>query len=94
MSMQIFSPVGEPETFQQKDRRPLRDASGARVGFVFNQHTSALSLWKLVEQEVADQLKPAATHRLYKTNTWAPAPQADIERLMRETDFAVVGVGA
>jgi len=31
--------------------------------------------------------KPASMHRVYKENTWAPAPKADVDRLAGETDY-------
>ena len=47
-----------------------------------------------LEEEIGRTLNPASMTRVYKTNTWAPAPRADALRLIEETDFALVGVGA
>ena len=94
MSIVMFSPVGQPEVVQRQERRTLASIAGKRVGYVFNQHISALSFWKLLEEQVGSHLKPSAVHRLYKTNTWAPAPKADVDALIQATDYAVVGVGA
>ncbi|HYC46672.1 MAG TPA: hypothetical protein VED01_14460 [Burkholderiales bacterium] len=94
MSIQIFSPLGQPEVVQRHAPRSLAAIVGAKIGYVFNQHTSALSFWKSLEAAIGEQHRPSAAHRLYKTNTWAPAPKADIDKLISETDYAVVGVGA
>lgn len=32
--------------------------------------------------------------RVYKSNTWAPAPRADALKVLEETDYVLVGVGA
>lgn len=94
MSILLFDPVCEVEAFERKAERKLGSLKGRRVGYIFNQHVSALSFWKALEQEIEKNLHPSAVHRLYKTNTWAPASRAEVEQLMRQTDYALVGVGA
>lgn len=94
MSILLFDPVCEVEAFERKTEHKLDGLKGRKVGYVFNQHVSALSFWKELEQEIEKNLHPSAVHRLYKTNTWAPAPRAEVEQLMRQTDYALVGVGA
>ena len=94
MTIQIFSPVGQPEIVRRHAPRTLGRIAGAKIGYVFNQHTSALSFWRSLEAAIGEQHGPPAAHRLYKTNTWAPAPKDEIARLISETDYAVVGVGA
>jgi hypothetical protein len=47
-----------------------------------------------LEAEVEQRFKPASMHRVYKENTWAPAPKADVEKLIEETDYVLVGLGA
>lgn len=94
MSIQLFDPVGEVEVVQRKSLHALETLKGTRVGYIFNQHVSALEFWKALEREVEDKLKPSYVCRVYKTNTWAPAPKADAARLLAETDYALVGVGA
>lgn len=94
MSIQLFDPVGEVEVVRQAPRRTLETLAGRRVGCVFNQHVSALAFWKAMEDEIERTLKPAAILRVYKTNTWAPAPRADATRVLEATDYVLVGVGA
>ncbi|OGA40039.1 MAG: hypothetical protein A3G24_25195 [Betaproteobacteria bacterium RIFCSPLOWO2_12_FULL_62_13] len=94
MSIQLFDPVGEVETVQRQAQRVLHSLEGKRVGCVFNQHVSALAFWKAFESEIRSTLKPSNICRVYKANTWAPAPRADANRVLEETDYVLVGVGA
>ncbi len=94
MTIELFDPVGEVEVVAQQVRRALPTLKGKRVGCIFNQHVSAIAFWKALEAEIDRTLQPASFMRVYKTNTWAPAPRADSLRLLAETDYALVGVGA
>lgn len=94
MTIQLFDPVGAVEAVQRQTQRALQSLQGKRVGCVFNQHVSALAFWKAMEGEVEKTLKPSNVFRVYKSNTWAPAPRADANRLLEETDYVLVGVGA
>ena len=94
MSLVLLDPVCEVETFERKVERNLASLKGRKVGYIFNQHISALSFWKALEEQIEKHLHPHTVHRLYKTNTWAPAPKAEVEQLIRQTDYALVGVGA
>jgi hypothetical protein len=94
MTIELFDPVGEVEVVAQKPQRILETLNAKRVGCIFNQHVSALAFWQALEEEIGRTLNPASMTRVYKTNTWAPAPRADALRLIEETDFALVGVGA
>jgi hypothetical protein len=55
---------------------------------------SALAFWKALETELEKTWRPSNVLRVYKSNTWAPAPRADAQRLLADTDYALVGVGA
>jgi hypothetical protein len=94
MSIELFDPVGEPEQFERVKPRTLAGLEGKRVGYVFNQHVSALAFWDGLEAEVGRILSPEHVTRVHKTNTWAPAPRVDAERVLAETDYVLVGVGA
>lgn len=95
MSIQLYDPVGEVEVVvQQKPLRALETLKGKRVGYIFNQHVSGLVFWKALEREIEAKFSPSAVHRVYKANTWAPAPKAEVDRMIRETDYVLVGVGA
>jgi hypothetical protein len=94
MTIQLFDPVGEVESMQRQPTRVLETLNGRRLGCVFNQHVSAIAFWKAMEREIAKTLQPSHVLRVYKSNTWAPAPRADANRVLEETDYVLVGVGA
>jgi hypothetical protein len=94
MTTQLFDPVGEVEAVQRQAERTLASLKGKRVGCVFNQHVSALAFWKAMESELDKTLNPSNIFRVYKANTWAPAPRVDANRVLEETDYVLVGVGA
>jgi hypothetical protein len=94
MTIELFDPVGDVEVAQQRPQRLLETLTGKRVGCVFNQHVSAQAFWTAMEAEIGNTLQPSTVSRIYKSNTWAPAPRADALRLADETDFVLVGVGA
>ena len=94
MTLQLFDPVGEVEAVQRQEQRTLRSLNGRRVACVFNQHVSALAFWKAMENEIEKTLKPSNIFRVYKANTWAPAPRADANRVLEQADYVLVGVGA
>jgi hypothetical protein len=94
MPIQMLDPVGDVETVARTKEKPLDGLNGRRVGYVFNQHVTALGFWKKLEEEVGKRVKPASVQRLYKVNTWAPAPKADMDHLLGEADYVLVGVGA
>lgn len=94
MTIQLFDPVGEVEAVERKPARLLETLNGRRVGYVFNQHVSAQAFWKALEHEIEATLQPASALRVYKSNTWAPAPRADANRVLEEVDYVLVGVGA
>lgn len=94
MSIQMLDPVADVETVVRGKERTLEKLDGKRIGYVFNQHVTALAFWNRLEQEVGKRLKPSDVRSVYKVNTWAPAPRADLDKLVAEVDFALVGVGA
>jgi hypothetical protein len=94
MTVELLDPVGVVEVVHAKEMRALKSLAGKRLGCIFNQHVSSLSFWKAMEAEVEARFKPSSIYRIYKANTWATAPAAEVQRLLRETDYALVGVGA
>ena len=94
MTIELFDPVGEVEKLERQAFRALPSLEAKRVGCVFNQHVSAIAFWKAMESEVERSLAPSHVLRIYKSNTWAPAPRADANRVLAETDYVLVGVGA
>ena len=94
MSILIFDPSGNVAKTEQRKTRVLQSIEGKRAGFVFNQHASAIAFWAALEQQVDRRFSPSSVHRVYKANTWSSAPVEDLEELVRQTDYAVVGVGA
>ena len=94
MSIVLYDPVFDVEVLTRRAETLLDTLKGKRVGYIFNQHTSALAFWKAFESEIERVLAPASSHRVYKTNTWASAPKAKTDELISATDYALVGVGA
>jgi hypothetical protein len=94
MTIQIMDPTGTIAGSRRAQEQVLETLNGRKAGFIFNQHASGLAFWKSLEQEVERRYKPASMHRVYKENTWAPAPTADVDRLAGETDYVLVGLGA
>jgi hypothetical protein len=94
MSIWLFDPVCEPEVISRAEERKLGGLAGKKVGYIFNQHKSALTFWQTLEQEIEKAYGWSDAHRVYKTNTWASAPKAEIEELVDHSDYALVGVGA
>ena len=94
MSILLVDPVGEVSGIERQEQRALESLHGKRVGFVFNQQMTAAAFWPALEREVERRLAPSSVSRVYKDNTYAPAPKSEVERVVRESDYALVGVGA
>ncbi|MEE8442568.1 MAG: hypothetical protein V3S37_02360 [Dehalococcoidia bacterium] len=94
MSIVLFDPVGDIEVAERAQEKALDTLKGKAVGYIFNQHVSSLVFWKYLEQNLGSALEPSKVVGIHKPNTWAPAPGEEVERIIRETDFALVGVGA
>ena len=94
MTIRLLDPTGSVAKIERREELRIESLTGKRVGFVFNQHRSALDFWNALEREVEKKFSPSAAHRLYKENTWAPAPAAEMDQLIRKTDYALVGMGA
>ena len=94
MTIQLLDPTGVIAKSQRTAENILETLSGRKAGFIFNQHASGLAFWKGLEEEVERRFKPASMHRVYKENTWAPAPKRDVDQLIGETDYVLVGLGA
>ncbi len=94
MSIRLLDPTSFIAKAAPNSRRQLDSVRAKRVGFLFNQHKSALAFWQALEREIDRVFSPSAVRRVCKDNTWAPAPKDDVARLKEETDYALVGVGA
>ena len=94
MSILLVDPVGEVASVAPKAVAQLAGLQGRRVGFVFNGQIAAQAFWSRLEREVQATLAPTAVERLHKDNTYAPIPQEAVARMVRQTDYALVGVGA
>ena len=92
MSIVLFDPVGDIEVSERVDEKVLDTLKGKAVGYVFNQHGPSLIFWKYLEQNVESALEPSSVLRVYKPNKAAPATKGEIEQVIRETDYALVGV--
>lgn len=94
MSIEFFDPVGDVEKADARGAPTLDALARRKVGFVFNQHVSALSFWGTFEKAVEENHAPDYVARIYKPAHSVTAARADLERLAAETDYALVGVGA
>ena len=94
MAIRVLDPTGTIARVERREELPLDALKGKRVGYIFNQHKSALAFWAALEEEIQKRFEPASVTRIYKENTWAPAPRAEIAQLIEETDYALVGLAA
>ena len=94
MSILLLDPTGAVAKTQRQKEHRLDMLEGRKVGYIFNQHASGLAFWTTLEREVEKKYSTAALRRIYKENTWAPAPKSEVDQLARETDYALVGLGA
>jgi hypothetical protein len=94
MAITLYDPVGEVQTPEGRAEQNLASVKGKRVGYVFNQHNTALRFWKHLEAEVRTRLEPSGEARIYKDDTWREAPEAEMGVLLKKVDYALVGVGA
>lgn len=94
MRMLLYDPVGDIEAPAIVPEKGLDTLHGKAVGYVFNQHVSSIVFWQELEQIVQQTFQPSRVVQVHKANTWSQAPQSEIERIIRETEYALVGVGA
>jgi len=94
MTIRVLDPTGSVAQVKRERQRKLDGLQGKRVGYIFNQHKSGLAFWAALEREIQRTFNPASVYRIYKENTWAPAPRAEVDRLVEETDYALVGLAA
>ena len=92
--MRLFDPVGDIELPERAEEIALDTLKGKAIGYVFNQHISATVFWKHLEENVENALEPSKVLKVYKPSHTRPAAKDEIERVVRETDYALVGVGA
>ena len=94
MTIRLLDPTGTVARVERREELPLDELKGKRVGYIFNQHKSGLAFWAALEEQIEKQFKPASVVRIYKENTWAPAPKAEMAQLIEEIDYALVGLAA
>jgi len=94
MAIRVLDPTGTVAHVERREELPLDALKGKRVGYIFNQHKSGLAFWAALEQEIEKQFSPASVVRIYKENTWAPASKTEMAELIKETDYALVGLAA
>jgi hypothetical protein len=94
MSIRLLDPTGYIARAEVEKQVRLESLQAKRVGYLFNQHKSAAAFWKALESQIEKEFSPSATLRVYKENTWAPAPKEKVNWLKAGTDYALVGVGA
>jgi len=94
MTIRMLDPTGSVAQVERRAEIALKDLKGKRVGYIFNQHKSGLAFWAELEAEIGRKYQPASVYRIYKENTWAPAPRAEVDKLVAETDYTLIGLAA
>ena len=93
MATILFDPVGDsppPEQRGRKDKKPLDSLQGKTIGYLHIQHESSVEFFGNFQNSVEDLYEPFRKIEI-KTNG-AKFQTSDLEELIQEADFALVGV--
>ena len=94
MTLRVRDPRAEIATPPEgKWIRRLESLQGTRMGLLWSQHASSENFWPVFERIAQMTFHPASVLRLYKDSTWNVATADQIESLVNQTDFVLVGVG-
>ena len=89
----LCDPVGEVATTVK--RSPvIRWSGNQKIATLFNNHVSSYRVWKRLEALLQEKVGLSNFAPFAKENTFAPAPQETISKLVKIADLAIVGVGA
>lgn len=88
----LYDPVGVVDV-ATRQRAPLVWGPGSKLATLFNNHVSSHRVWRRLEALLEQEIGAPLT-RLEKENTFAEAPRETVEKLVKEADLAIVGVGA
>ncbi len=91
---QVYDPTGLPAAHAVTKRRTLSTLVNKNVGFIWNQYVSTNRFWPELEKSIEAIYEPHAVQRIYKENTWSPAPRDKLDKTLAQSDYLVVGVGA
>lgn len=91
---QVYDPVGVAATASAKNRRNLETLNNKNIGFVWNQYVSTKRFWPEFEKSVEALYQVSEVQRIYKENTWSPAPREKLLKLLEDVDCLIAGVGA
>lgn len=94
MAILVFDPVGEVHTSAGPRPQMLDAVNGARIGYVFNQHVSAMTFWEALRRAIEISFAPSHSVQIVKKNYTAPAAAEEIATIAANADYALVGVGA
>jgi hypothetical protein len=89
----LCDPVGEVAT-TVKHSPVIRWSLNQKIATLFNNHVSSYRVWKRLEELLQEQVGPSNVATFAKENTFAPAPEETIAKLVKIADMAIVGVGA
>ena len=89
----LCDPVGEVATTATPSP-VIHWSAGKKIATLFNNHVSSYRVWKRLEALLAEQIGASSLETFAKENTFAPAPEDTIARVVKIADLAVVGVGA
>ena len=94
MNIKIYDPVGEVGPIVTVAPSGLTAMEGGRIGYVFNHHPAAETVWRSLEANLDTMLRPRSLVRLDKDNVAISVPRPKLEHLAGQADYLVVGVGA
>jgi len=89
----LFDPVGEPpppEERGRKDKRPLDTLQGKTIGYLHIQHESSVEFFGNFQNSVEDLYEPS--RKIEVITNGGKFQIEDLEEIIQEADFAVVGV--
>ena len=93
--LKVLDPVAEIRLVQRdQPLRVLEALDNLRVALVWSGHAATVKFWPVLERALEQTFRPREILKVYKLSTWNAASPAEIEEIARESDYAIVGVGA
>jgi len=93
--LRVLDPVAESKPAERdQPLRALEALDKLRVALVWSGHAATTKFWPVLEHAIGDRFQPREVRRFYKPSTWNAASAKEIEEIVREADYAIVGVGA
>lgn len=94
MAIKLYDPVGEVGPIVIVAPSRLEAFEHGRIGYIFNHHPAAETVWSNLEVNIGKILRPESVVRIDKVNVAISVPRPELEQFASRVDCAVVGVGA